>query len=157
MGILRLLRPSETVDTVFDIDFERLLQVGRRAILFDLDNTLRKRWGPELFPGVEALLTGLRRSGFAVGILTNRRQVRRDPLLGTLARTFETEVHARKPRRGAFLALLGRLQASPAEAVMVGDRRLTDVLGANRLTIYTILVVHPRGRAASPPEAGRGV
>jgi HAD superfamily phosphatase (TIGR01668 family) len=141
--LFRLCSPRETADTVFDIDFERLFRDGRRALLFDLDNTLRRRWGAELFPGVESLLARLGRSGFRVGILTNRRRIERDPLLEALAKEFPTAVHARKPRRGAFLSLLDRLGAAPAEAVMIGDRRLTDVLGANRLGIYTVRIAHP--------------
>jgi len=33
-----------------------------------------------------------------------------------------------------------RLGESPARAVMIGDRRLTDILGANRSGIYSIRV-----------------
>ena len=143
MHSLRLLRPAETAPTVFDIDFEGLLHSGKRAILFDLDNTLRKRWALTLLPGGEALLARLQDMGFHLAIITNRKRVARDPLLRKLVSRMNVAYHARKPSPGSFLSVLSELGVPPDEAVMVGDRRLTDVLGANRLGIHAILLTHP--------------
>jgi len=142
MCLPRALRPCETVESIFDVDYERLRQDGKRTILFDLDKTLRVRWAKDLFPGAERLLEDLREAGFSIGIVTNRKRIRQDPLLRALSARVEVVRNARKPRRKAFLTLLETLGVQADEAVMIGDRRVTDVLGANRAGIYSILVAN---------------
>jgi len=46
-----------------------------------------------------------------------------------------------KPRRGAFRIACDSLGVTPGETAVVGDQVFTDVLGGNRLGVYTILVV----------------
>ena len=135
---MRRLRPTETVETIFDIDFDRLQAVGKHAMIFDFDRTLAPRGARELPDESRALLDKLDRSGFHIGILTNRRASRTIvdvpvPIL----------YHAGKPRRRAYLSILRRLSAEAAHAVMIGNRRWTDILGANRLGIYSIRVTRP--------------
>jgi len=137
---MRYLRPTETVPTIADIDYDRLHAIGKRLLLFDLDNTLGRRGTEHLPERILDFLRSLRDRGFAVGIVTNRRWNTEVPALQKL-RDFVPVVHAAgKPRRRGFLELLERLGGTPADAVMIGDRRLTDILGANRLGIYSILV-----------------
>ena len=135
---MRHLRPSETVETVFDIDFEALRAQGKTVLLFDWDNTLTKRRSCVLPHRSAALLTHLADSGFRVGILTNRRAHR--TVDGV---SFPMICHAGKPRARSYRSLLAQLEASEHEAVMIGDRRLTDVLGGNRIGLHTILVRRP--------------
>ena len=78
--------------------------------------------------------------GFKIGILTNRRIGTNDPVIHSLGEKYPVVIRAGKPRRRGFRELLTRLGVSPSEAVMVGDRRLTDVAGANRLGIYSIRI-----------------
>jgi len=47
---------------------------------------------------------------------------------------------AKKPLRNAFYNALIQLGLRPNEVVMVGDQLLTDVMGANRLGLHTVLV-----------------
>ena len=136
-----LLRPNETTPSIFAIDYRRLYRDGKRAILFDLDNTLGGRRPRRLDPRVDALLADIARMGFKVGIVTNRRIGTNDPVIHSLAERYPVVVRAGKPRRRGFREILVQLDTSPREAVMVGDRRLTDVIGANRLGIYSIRIV----------------
>ena len=147
---MHLLRPRETVRSILEIDFERLLRQGMTTILFDLDQTLKERRVADMEPAVLALLERLDTIGLRVGILTNRRH-NGDPLLDTLGDRYPLRHTARKPWKRGFLSLLQELGASPQQAVMVGDRLLTDVFGANRLGIYSIRVLPPRRR----PRRGR--
>jgi uncharacterized protein len=133
--MMRRLRPTETVETVFDVDVDRLRSQGKTAFIFDFDRTLAPR-GARSFPDASrALLDQLVRSGARVGILTNRHASRSiaDVPVPILYR-------AGKPRRAAYLTMLKSLSAEPADAVMIGNRWLTDILGANRLGIYSIRV-----------------
>ena len=142
---MRLLRPCEVTSSIFEIDFGRLYNAGKRAILFDLDNTLGKRRAKQLQPQVLALLRDLKAMGFKVGILTNRRQCNADQVIEHLAWNYPLLHRAGKPGKTGFLQLLGELDASPHEAVMVGDRLLTDIFGANRLGIYSVRIRNAKG------------
>jgi hypothetical protein len=137
---MRLLRPREVATSIFEIDFTKLYSEGKRAVLFDLDNTLGERRPHRLEPDVIALLEELTRTGFHIGILTNRRQAN-DPVIDHLAQDYPLLHRARKPSKKGFRSLLEKLGASPHQAVMVGDRLLTDIIGANRLGIYSIRIL----------------
>ena len=138
---MTILRPAETASSIFEIDFPRLYGMGKRALIFDLDNTLGKRGLAELKPEVSALLTKVRDAGFKIGILTNRRRLNGNPMLASLSASVPLLSRARKPLRSGFNTLLEMLDSSPSEAVMIGDRLLTDVVGANRLGIYSIRIL----------------
>jgi len=140
IGTMKLLRPCETARSIFDIDYPRLYRAGKRVLLFDLDNTLGGRRPRRLYPQVKELLERITQMGFKVGILTNRRIGTNDPVIHSLGERYPVVVRAGKPRRRGFRAILAQLDASPAEAVMIGDRLLTDVIGANRLGIYSIRI-----------------
>jgi len=45
-----------------------------------------------------------------------------------------------KPMKRAFLKGLRMLDLPPQEVAFVGDQVLTDIFGANRLNLYSILV-----------------
>jgi HAD superfamily phosphatase (TIGR01668 family) len=137
---MRLLRPDETAASIFAVDYQRLYATGKRAILFDLDNTLGGRRPAKLAPEVTTLLNKLTKMGFRVGILTNRRIGTKDAVIVELAKSYPLRCRAGKPRKKGFLALLAELDVPKERAVMIGDRILTDVFGANRLGIYSIRI-----------------
>jgi hypothetical protein len=151
---MRLLRPDETAASIFAVDYQRLYATGKRAILFDLDRTLGGHRPSRLEPEVFTLLEDLTEMGFRIGILTNRRlrggskslfghctpSVKGDPVIDALARRYPLRHTAGKPGKRGFLALLAELDVPKERAVMIGDRILTDVFGANRLGIYSIRI-----------------
>ncbi len=138
--MLRLLRANEVARSVFDIDYERLWNQGMRALLFDLDNTLGRRGSKSLGEEARRLLADLEMRGFRIGILTNRKRRRANRLAPQLAEEFTVLDVARKPHRAGFARVLAELGQTPAAAAMIGDRRFTDILGANRSGIYSIRV-----------------
>ncbi len=52
---------------------------------------------------------------------------------------------ALKPRRGALRRALSVMGTAPETTALVGDQLFTDILGGNRLGLYTILV-RPQSR-----------
>ena len=137
---MRRLRPCETAANVLEVDYDRLFSSGIRALLFDLDYTLGPRHMPSLPLESDRLLRRLDDRGFRIGILTNRRFASEDPVIRALGQRYPTLHHARKPLSWGYLTILERLGVRPQSAAMLGDRRFTDVFGANRLGIYSILV-----------------
>ncbi|MCI2424515.1 HAD-IIIA family hydrolase [Candidatus Acetothermia bacterium] len=134
-------QPQASVPTIFDIDFEYLWNQGKRALIFDLDRTLAAHRRANLHPQVYRLLNSLQERGFAVAILTNRRfWVKQDQLIAELAQRYPLICAAGKPGKEGFLTLMAKMNVTPADTVMIGDRLLTDIWGANRLGIYSIRI-----------------
>lgn len=139
--LLSKFRPQASVATVFDIDFEYLWREGKRALIFDLDQTLGVRRSAKLHPQVYRLLNSLQERGFAVAILTNRRfRIKSDRVIAELAQNYPLIHTAGKPSKQGFLTLMAKIDATPADTVMIGDRLFTDIWGANRLGIYSIRI-----------------
>lgn len=133
--------PHASVSTIFDIDFEHLWQTGKRALIFDLDGTLNVRRRANLSPQVYQLLSSLQEKGFKVAILTNRRfRVRSDQAIAALTQEYPLIHTANKPNAKGFQMLMIKMETTPANTVMIGDHRFTDIWGANRLGIYSIRI-----------------
>lgn len=134
------LKPDRTVDTIFDIDYRALHERGVHVLLFDLDKTLGPRKAEVLPERTVRLLESLTDQGFRIGILSNRRRPKDDAVIERLAARYVLLHTAGKPRRRGYLAVLDRLKAAPADAAMIGDKLITDIVGANRLGIFSICV-----------------
>ncbi len=135
---MNILKPRERERSILDVDYARLYRDGKRALLFDLDNTLGKHRPERLAPEVTSLLADLTSMGFSIGILTNRRNANGDRVIKNLSSKYPVRHRARKPAKNGFLDILSQIGISCDRAVMIGDRRLTDIFGANRLGIYSI-------------------
>ncbi len=129
-----------------------------KAVLFDLGDTLiveeavggRHLWEVELqkIPYVDEVLRELKQR-YKLGIITNttvsrEKQVRMALKRIGLEQYFDvilTSVDAGydKPDEKIFLKALEALSVQPEEAVMVGNRIGTDIVGANRIGMKTVL------------------
>lgn len=136
---MSILQPAEYLQSIFEIDLARLKQMGKRAIILDLDNTLVRWNDPEPTPGLLTWLDEVRAKGFTPCIVSNNSGPRVSEFAAKVGIPFIPK--ATKPRRKGFFEAMERLGVSPAETVVVGDQIFTDVLGGNRSGAYTILVV----------------
>ncbi len=138
--LLKLLCPRMIIERVQDIDLESLRAQGFRAMIFDLDNTLVswRRWN--VTAPVMEWLQKARDLGFQMCILSNcliRRRISRfSSLTGIPALP-----KASKPRKKSFQSALHFLGTTVDETIVIGDQVFTDVLGGNRMGLYTILVL----------------
>jgi HAD superfamily phosphatase (TIGR01668 family) len=149
----RWLEPDRTIPSPFDLDVSALLASGKRAILFDLDNTLEPGRPSRFSARTADFLRGLVDRGLRVGVLSNRRLVSEEARRGLRVDGVPVVFRAGKPRRRGFLHLLQKLDVRAGEAVFVGDRLWTDVLGARRAGITSIRTRFPRGQKKK--EEGR--
>jgi putative hydrolase of the HAD superfamily len=95
-----------------------------------------------------ATLAGLRRAGYRMGLVSNTFVAgpvhdRHLDLHGILeffpVRVYSSDTGYRKPDRRIFQAALARLRVPPGEAMFVGDLVKTDIVGARRLGMTTVL------------------
>ena len=135
---LSLIFPDEEYSSVFEIEYKELKKSGVEAIIFDFDNTLSTWKNKILTDEVLELLKKLEGMGFKVGILTNSKLRGLDEIKENS--DYPIVYDASKPRSKGFKELLNRLKVEPEKSVMIGDQIFTDMLGANRLSMKTILV-----------------
>ncbi|WP_240033579.1 YqeG family HAD IIIA-type phosphatase [Lysinibacillus composti] len=136
--LAKFLLPDEFVNTVYEITPEKLKDLGIKGIITDLDNTLIEWNRPDATEEIAEWMKMLQDAGIKIIIASNNNEERVKRFADPLGIPF---IHnARKPLGSAYLTALVKLRLRKNEAAMVGDQMLTDVLGANRLNLYTFLV-----------------
>jgi uncharacterized protein len=133
-----LLTPNLHLNNIFEIDADHLKSLGIKGIITDMDNTLVPWSDRTVYPRLAEWFANLKGKGFKVFIVSNNSKDRG----GQLARELDIPAiwYAIKPRRRAFRKALEQMRLSPEEVAVVGDQIFTDVLGGNRLGLYTIHV-----------------
>lgn len=145
--MLQALCPDEAHSRLVDIDLEGLLQKGIRALILDLDNTLVKWHEAEVSAEVDHWVDQAKARGFKLCIASNALPERVKLIAGRLGIPYVSG--ALKPRRTPFRKALMRMDVISQETAVVGDQIFTDVLGGNRLGLYTILT-RPLSRKEFP-------
>lgn len=136
--LYNFLLPKEFVTSVFEITPEKLMEHGIKGIITDLDNTLIAWDKPDATNEIILWMQLMQESGIKVIIASNNNQERVKRFAEPLGIPFIAR--ARKPLGAAYYAAMKELRLKKNEVVMVGDQLLTDIMGANRLKLYTILV-----------------
>ncbi|MFB6285474.1 MAG: YqeG family HAD IIIA-type phosphatase [Candidatus Bipolaricaulia bacterium] len=133
------LTPHQHLSSVFELDLDGLRARGIRGVIFDLDNTLGP-WGfTEWDERILRWLADVEAAGFALAFLSNDEGIDRKSVRVELS-GYPLRFNAGKPGTRAFWEMLGALGMDPNEVAMVGDQIFTDVLGATRVGLHTVLV-----------------
>lgn len=135
---MNFLLPKEFVFSVFEITPEKLNKLGIKGIITDLDNTLIEWNRADATEEIKAWLKELQNAGIQVIIASNNNEERVKRFAEPLGIPYI--YRAKKPLGRAYLAALEQLKLPKKEVAMVGDQLLTDIMGANRLNLYTFLV-----------------
>ena len=131
-------KPTWMVEAIYQITPAQLKNLGIKAVLTDLDNTLIAWNNPD---GTEELLTWIlemKNAGIPVVVVSNNNSKR-------VARAIEKfdllyVARAMKPLARGINIAKKQLDLADDEIVMVGDQIMTDIRGANRAGIRSILV-----------------
>ncbi|MDQ0286513.1 HAD superfamily phosphatase (TIGR01668 family) [Desulfofundulus luciae] len=142
--MFKLLYPKLYVAKLFDIDPAELQKKGIRAILLDLDNTIVPRDQDCCPDEIMQWIKKAKKHGFKLCIVSNNSPARVQALASSLA--IPAVYRAVKPARRPFIQAMKLLGVTPGQTAVIGDQIFTDVLGGNRLGLYTILVVPLPGR-----------
>ena len=140
------LIPDQVFDRYTRITPQFLRERGVRLLLCDLDYTLAPRSVSAPDGALRAWLDRCREAGVTVAILSNNRSPRRvEAFCGALGIWYVG--HAGKPSVKGFRRAMDQVGAGPEETAMLGDKLLTDVLGARRSGVKA-LMVEPLGGPA---------
>lgn len=135
---MKSLYPYEYVDSVFDIDYRKLYDMGVRGLIFDIDNTLVLH-GTDSTPEIDALFAEVQGMGFKTLLLSNNDEKRINRFLRNIDNCYYI-AEADKPNVKGYLRALDIMELDKSEAVVIGDQVFTDVFGANVAGIPSILV-----------------
>ena len=135
--MLKRYYPNEYVEDVFSINYEGLYQKGYRAILFDIDNTLVAH-GADSTEEVDELFRRIHSIGLKTLLLSNNNEKRIERFNRNIHTVYIQE--AGKPDPACYLKAVEMLGVTKEETVVVGDQFFTDIYGANRAGIASILV-----------------
>ena len=137
------LVPHRVLRRYTDVTPALLAELGIKLLLCDLDYTLAPRSVSAPDSQVRAWLSACRRAGVTVAILSNNRSSRRvETFCGELGIWYVG--HAGKPSTRGYRQAMEQAGVGPGETAMLGDKLLTDVLGARRSGV-TALMVEPLG------------
>ena len=132
-----ILYPTEYYDSTYHINFEKYYSLGYRGIIFDIDNTLVPHDAMHDDRSRE-LLKRLKEIGYKICFVSNNDEPR--------VREFNEEVggfyvyKAGKPKTGGYFEAMRKMKVSREATLFVGDQLFTDICGANRAKLHSILV-----------------
>lgn len=141
--MLEFFFPSAESKSVYDIDFAAYYARGYRGVIFDIDNTLvPHNAGPD--KQVIDFMGHLKEIGFSVCLLSNNKEPRVASFNAPLQVYYIFK--ANKPSRKGYQRAMSVMGTDGAHTLFVGDQLFTDVWGAKRAGLFSILVkpIHPK-------------
>ena len=130
--------PDAYLDSVHDVDFEAFKEKGYKAVLFDIDNTLVCHGAPAT-PEIIEFFEKLRDMGYQAMVMSNNKEPRVKSFaeaVGGIGYIYK----ANKPAKRSYLQCMESMGTDVSNTLFVGDQLFTDVWGAKRCGIHSILV-----------------
>lgn len=130
--------PHSVVLNVQAIDFAALKKAGIQGVVFDIDNTLIPYDDRAVKPWHETLFETLKALDMKTMMLTNNHHS--DVKAFADACDVPVIMAANKPLKRGYKKALAALGLPPQATMMVGDQFMTDLYGASKVGMPTILV-----------------
>ncbi len=130
--------PDMYQKNIYTIDYKKLKNIGIRCLLFDLDNTIAPFNMKKPSKKIKDLIEKLKDMGFRVVLFSNAGKKKLTPFKEKLE--VDCAASCKKPSKTKYLKVLKKYKLSENEVAIIGDQLLTDVLGGNRVGIFTTLI-----------------
>ena len=135
--ILSIFYPSYYTKNTYSIDFKKLKELGIKGIIFDIDNTLVPHDAPADKKAFR-LIEELKEMGFKLMIVSNNEEPRVKSFADALGCPYVFK--ALKPAATGYLEAFKKTGLKKEELICIGDQIFTDIWGANRAGLKSILV-----------------
>jgi HAD superfamily phosphatase (TIGR01668 family) len=134
---MQTLIPNMYQESIYTINYEKLLKNKIKCLLFDLDNTCVGYHEKTPTKELKELFKKLTKMGFKIIIFSNATPKRLAPfsILNVVLHP-----NSRKPFKKNFQKILNQYHYQKKEVCIIGDQLFTDILGGNRIGIKTCLV-----------------
>lgn len=135
--------PDRYVASAYVIDYENLYKEGFKGLIFDIDNTLVPHGAPADKRAVE-LFERLKRIGFKCCLISNNQEPRVKMFNERIQVDYVYNAH--KPSVKNYKKAMEIMGTGTGDTLFIGDQLFTDVWGAKRAGIQSILVkpIHPK-------------
>lgn len=135
--------PDEYLDCAYEIDFEAFYRRGIRGVIFDIDNTLVPH-GAAADARAKRLFAHLKKLGYRCCLLSNNKEPRVRMFNESIQACMIFDAH--KPGTAGYQKAMKLMHTDARNTLFVGDQIFTDIWGANRAGIRTVLVkpIHPK-------------
>ena len=129
--------PTIYAASAYIVDFQKLYEKGYRVLILDVDNTLVPHGAPADERAV-AFFKKVQGIGFRTCIISNNHEPRIKPFADEVGSACIFD--AGKPSRKGFQKAMKLCGGTPENTLFMGDQLFTDVWGANRACVRSILV-----------------
>lgn len=130
--------PSAFYNSIFDVEYDKLLEEGYKGLMYDIDNTLVPFDVEHPTEEIIKLFERLQKKGFKLCLVSNNSKARVTRFNEKL-KVFAVP-KALKPFRRSLLKAMKLMGTTTHNSVFIGDQMFTDVWGGNRVGVKTILV-----------------
>ncbi len=130
--------PDKIYDSVYDIEYDMLKENGIKALIFDIDNTLAPYELAEPDEKIKGLFNMLFEMDFKLYVLSNNNKKRVSLFMNSV--DIPHRWRALKPLSFFIRKAMKNMKVKSFETALIGDQIFTDVWGANRLGLFSVLV-----------------
>lgn len=130
--------PDLYLDSVKNINATLLKKNNLEGLILDVDNTLIDYYR-NIVDGIDKWCEELKEEEIKCIIVSN---TNKKDKVESVAKKLDLEyiMFAKKPFKSGFKKALKKLDLEPSRVAVVGDQLFTDVLGAKRMHMFSILV-----------------
>ena len=127
--------PNKLIRSVYELNWEELSRTYG-GVIFDIDNTLVPH-GAAADEAAIQLFARIHHLGMKTMLVSNNGEARVKPF----AQQVQTDYidKAGKPKVEGYNKAMAKMGTDPKHTLFIGDQIFTDVWGANRADIYTML------------------
>jgi len=130
--------PNMYSKNIYKINYKFLKKKKIKCLLFDLDNTIVPGHVKNAEQKTKDLFDKLKKEGFRVFIFSNSPAPRLKPFKDFL--NVEVNSLSLKPFSFSFYKIIKLTGLKKEEIAIIGDQLLTDIIGGNKVGIFTILI-----------------
>ena len=132
-----LFIPDIYAQSIYTINYKKLKKNGIKCLIFDLDNTIASYKDEYPSKELKELFASLDKD-FKVIIMSNSTKNRLRPFKEKL--NVDTAYLSKKPLKTKYKKIMNTYRFQDKDIACIGDQLITDILGANRLNLTSILV-----------------
>jgi HAD superfamily phosphatase (TIGR01668 family) len=136
--VFRFFAPHLSLDSVADLTATNLERLGRKALLLDIDGTLKAYRSERVAPETVAWIESLKHADIRLCLVSNGKHHRIERIAQELRVPFVAQ--AFKPFPFRCRAALRKIDVIPEHAAMIGDQLFADILAGRLAGMLTILV-----------------
>ncbi len=132
-----MLKPKARFDKITDIDTNFFKEKNIKAVILDVDNTLID-FDKKPLDNIESWIESLKKENIKICIASNSIK---KPKVSKVAQKLDVPYvyFSTKPFKRGLKKAQKILQVEPQYIAEIGDQLFTDVLGANRMKMFSIL------------------